>query len=222
MATEDSSGLWSGFGEAELHLTLTYATSVLAFALVYGLLVAGISSEIRLIKRYLAWLRVIIFLLAAAFIVLLVFDIREGSAIEWPLYGVARPIAGLLLLLPALNSGTHACFRWLTFLAPMLFVVLDSLGYVIVHAIVECRADGTCESTEGFTLFEVQVLAWRALAAIFLEVQLLLVVAAAGLSIGICSPRYPVRLFSSSNPVSEVPAALGGHSYHALETTKIV
>lgn len=215
------SGVFDGFTNVELALVITYASSALSFLAVYGAAAARVGSEIVLIKRFLRLLRATALLLMVDYFILLYYELKEWTGVVWPSFGVARPIAGLLLVIVAFQAGTHVCFRWIAFAGPIVIIVSDTLTYTGIKATIACREDGSCDVTNGFDVADLRVQEWRAVTAMFLEVWLMLFTAAVAISQGVWTSRYPVRLFSGSNPVSEVPESRGGHSWDRLEQMKV-
>mmetsp|Transcript_123303 Transcript_123303/g.343901 ORF Transcript_123303/g.343901 Transcript_123303/m.343901 type:complete len:223 (-) Transcript_123303:67-735(-) len=219
----DVATLADDIGETETALIVAYSSAVVSFGFVYYALRRNVRSEIRLISRYLRWLRYVVWALVLSHLLLFVFETQKAATTRfvWPNYGIFRPGAGLLACLLSAFSDTHVCFRWIAFLWPALFITVDTLMFVSLRATIACREAGTCEATSGFSVDDLAVLAWRDLVAIFLHIWLMLVVAATSMSMGMCHARYPVRVFSASNPVSEVPVSHGGHKLSQLEYAKV-
>lgn len=139
--------------------------------------------------------------------ILLHFEVfRSGGrhTVQWPSFGVLRPILQLLCLpFPALCLS-HPVFRWTAAVCSCVWVILETMALGDLDVQLACKKDGSCESREGWDKAALALLVSRAHASIVVQVATLLMSCASLVWAGWCSSRFSPRMFSS-NPPSTLP-----------------
>ncbi len=136
------------------------------------------------------------------------YEASIAQSLTFPMYGGARPTAHMLAIFCGFFVNSHACFRWLAILAQSVFVIFDTFSVAFIELQVKCREQGTCTDNdgEGWSLRSLRVIEGRHYAAIFFEIWTILITFYLMFVIGVCRPRYPVRMFSSTQPLAALPA----------------
>ena len=136
-----------------------------------------------------------------------VYEINITQTLTFPMYGAARPTAHLLLIFVGFFVNSHSCFRWLVLFGQLLFIVFDTLSVAYVATLIDCKQDNTCLSEDGWDEQQLRVIEARHYICIFVEIWSVLIIGYLMAVIGLCRPRYPVRLFSTSQPLASLPAS---------------
>ena len=82
---------------------------------------------------------------------------------------------------------------------------------------IECQADGTCTTTSGYTPTQLARSEGANLAAAFFELWMIMVSAYLLICMGACHSRYPVRLFSITKPLSQLPVPATATTFTPLD-----
>jgi hypothetical protein len=190
-----------------LTLLITFGASVLSFVAIFMVLVHNLTNEVVIARRCIMFARAAVLAIVVCHGIQLSLDSLDDSPIGLPSLRMVRPIAGLVLMFLAFFVSSHQIFRWLVVLFQPLWVV--SATYTAATWAVElaCRDADTCLKQSGYSRAQVQELLDLQYASIFFEIWLILGTVYLLICMGACHSRYPVRLFSITKPLSQVPAA---------------
>ena len=167
-------------------------------------------------RRAIWWVRISYAILLACAALQICFEAEIAQSLTFPMYGGARPTAHLLVIFMGFFVNYHHCFRWLTIMAQCVFIIFDTFSVAHIDLQLQCRSNGTCESTDGWSVMDLTVIQVRHYVALWFEIWTVLITAYLMFVIGICWPRYPVRMFSSSQPLSVLP---GGRTQYGKCTS---
>lgn len=179
--------------------------SIATFMLIFVGIMWKQSNEVVIARRAIWWVRISYAILLACAALQICFEAEIAQSLTFPMYGGARPTAHLLVIFMGFFVNSHHCFRWLTIMAQCVFIIFDTFSVAHIDLQLQCRSNGTCESTDGWSVMDLTVIQVRHYVALWFEIWTVLITAYLMFVIGICWPRYPVRMFSSSQPLSVLP-----------------
>lgn len=184
--------------------------AVLSFA---GYL-ANLYFEARILRRVL-WPHLgLVFPILGILLSGLALFVNSHPAFRWLVRHPRRPhplyrppsLPSFLTQLPPPVSSVSPASSAQVFLLQPLCVTMNTLETANLDIVITCRANKTCETDDGWSDDELDRVYWSRMALIFLSVWMVLISGYLAASLGVCRPRYPVRLFSSSHPMSELPS----------------
>ena len=117
--------------------------------------------------------RVALVPLLVSFVVQLYYDAAFAQRVVAPSFGVARPLAGILVTLLCASIDSHPAFRWAALISMPTLVVLDACTAAMLRWQLDCRAAGLCVQNPvgGYSTAALEVLEPRAFVAIALEAR---------------------------------------------------
>ncbi|CAK4080782.1 unnamed protein product [Aphanomyces euteiches] len=125
---------------------------------------------------------------------------------------ISRPLAAMLGIAFGFSTNFHASFRVGVVIVLAALVAVDTVSEVHYVSILSCAKKGaTCTDVSTMTTDRLQVLIFRDLFAIALELWALLVTAYLCVAVGACHSRYTPRQLSISNPYSNIRDLLAKH-----------
>lgn len=191
---------------SSLLLAATYGITVGLFLLAFTVVVYGQTNEIIIARRLILITRIAIGAFFMCNAIQLSFDARGSDPIEVPDVRVIRPVLGVVLAFLAFFVSSHQVFRWLVVLTQPLFAVSCSFSEARWYTTLECREKGTCLQQGGYSTDDVRLQVRLQLATIAASMWTLMGAAYLLMALGACHSRYPVRLFSCTKPLSQVPS----------------
>lgn len=191
---------------SSLLLAATYGITVGIFLLAFTVVVYGQTNEIIIARRLILITRIAIGAFFMCNALQLSFDARGSDPIEVPDVRIIRPVLGVVLAFLAFFVSSHQVFRWLVVLTQPLFAVSCSFSEARWYTTLECREKGTCLQQGGYSTEDVRLQVRLQLATIAASMWTLMGAAYLLMALGACHSRYPVRLFSCTKPLSQVPS----------------
>lgn len=202
-------GIGVSLSGSSLLLAATYGIAVGVFLLAFTIVVYGQTNEIIIARRLILVTRVAVGAFFMCNAIQLSFDARGSDPIEVPDVRVIRPVLGVVLAFLAFFVSSHQVFRWLVVLTQPLFCIACSFSEARWYTQLECREARTCLQQGGYSTDDVRLQVRVQLATIAASLWVLLGAAYLLMALGACHSRYPVRLFSCTKPLSQVPVGSG-------------
>lgn len=187
------------------NLFISYATGLGLFFISIFIILFKQWNEIVIARRTLAYGRALYLGLLLAAILQLIWDVKLSIRTSWPLFTVTRPLWSMLFAGLGFFVDSHCVFRWLQLGVQPVILCFESFAVAELLYQLSCRTAGTCVISSGWSVLELQLLIFRHYLAIVLGICVILVVGYLTIVLGACRARYPVRLFSSSQPLSTLP-----------------
>lgn len=208
----DGDGFGYSFDTTTRTIAAVFVSSVFSFLLIFVCIVFKITNEILVARRCIMWARICLLPIFVTHCLLLGMESKGATGITLPTLGIVRPAVGVILVFLGFFVSSHPIFRWIVILSQPLYIVSDVYAAAGYRVFINCRRAGTCLSQTGYTLADFVQLEGANYAAAFFQVWFLLITAYLIAVMGACKPRYPVRLFSITKPLSTIPAAKQGYS----------
>lgn len=229
---EDQEPIYSTlFDENIVLLCITYLSSLLSFGLLFFSTYRcthrahqachGLEGfEIRLIRtnsRVYYALLVILIVLQIPLLMNAMANPDRSSLFE----SIARPMGSLCLLFIGFGTKHHPIFRWLYGLTLIFLIMVDTVSEVYLIQDIACfekedMVPSACSHSRASSFEVLRALQARDLVAIWFEIWILLFIGFFGITIGMCSSKYPTRLLSLSHPLINIRDVLKRHHSNAV------
>lgn len=184
-----------------------FASAIFSFIVVFICIVYRITNEILIARRCIMWARISLIPIFVTHCVLMGMENKVPSGVALPTLGIVRPAIGVILVFLGFFVSSHPIFRWLVIVSQPLYIVSSVYAAAGYRVHITCWRAGTCIRNSGYMLEDYLQLEAANYAAAFFELWFFLITAYLLAVMGACKPRYPVRLFSVTKPLSTIPAA---------------
>lgn len=172
--------------------------AVATFILLFSVIACCQTNEVIIARRCIFWARLSIIPLFVCHAIQLNLDLKYFfSTIMLPSVSVVRPALGLVLCFLSFFVNSHAALRWFVVLTQPAFIVASLFTAASMRVLIDCRIAGSCLVQSGISLAELQMYENVQFTEAFFALWLVLVTSYLLIAMGVCTARYPVRLFAA-------------------------